>query len=251
MRLKHRQNLYHLTGTDRGRRLERSPPLKPTKVTLFTLFLYISENNISKPIPNKSLVMFEQSYCSRFQSSIVLPQRCCEVYFIFLTVAKSIGDLTTKYYWTPRPPYVTSWIRPCHLKTSLPRCRVWSCTPYYVCTHVFFYVSCTCISAWLPVQWLLSLSSENDGWAKIISIFKLHLQVQRTSRNRTGPVNGVEQRGPTKFDLRANLQKRENLRATSNKMMCKTTDSQDLKLKMEDKWAGHWNYYTTANSNLL
>ena len=116
MRLKHRQNLYHLTGTDRGRRLERSPPLKPTKVTLFTLFLYISENNISKPIPNKSLVMFEQSYCSRFQSSIVLPQRCCEVYFIFLTVAKSIGDLTTKYYWTPRPLTLLAGSAPVTLK---------------------------------------------------------------------------------------------------------------------------------------
>jgi len=45
----------------------------------------------------------------------------------------------------------------------------------------------------------------------------------------------VAQRSPTRFDLRAILQKRENLRATSNKMMCKTTDLQDLKLKMEEK----------------
>jgi len=43
------------------------------------------------------------------------------------------------------------------------------------------------------------------------------------------------QRGPTSFDLRAILQKRENLRAISNKAMFKTTVSQDLKLKMEDK----------------
>jgi len=41
----------------------------------------------------------------------------------------------------------------------------------------------------------------------------------------------LSQRGPTTFDLRAILQKRDNLRATSNKIMCNTTDSQDLKLK--------------------
>jgi len=44
-------------------------------------------------------------------------------------------------------------------------------------------------------------------------------------------LNVVEQRGPTKFDLRAISQKRENLLATSKKMLCKTTDSQYLKLK--------------------
>ena len=37
--------------------------------------------------------------------------------------------------------------------------------------------------------------------------------------------------GPTGFGLWAILQKRKNLRATSNRMMYKTTDSQDLKLK--------------------
>jgi len=45
----------------------------------------------------------------------------------------------------------------------------------------------------------------------------------------------IEQRGPTTFDLRAILQKRDNLWATSNKIMYKTKDSQDLKLKREDK----------------
>jgi len=38
------------------------------------------------------------------------------------------------------------------------------------------------------------------------------------------------QHGPTTFDLRAILQKRDNSRATFNKMMYKTTDSH-LKLK--------------------
>jgi len=40
----------------------------------------------------------------------------------------------------------------------------------------------------------------------------------------------ITRRGPTSFNLRAILQKRENLRATSNKMMYehKTTCSQDL-----------------------
>jgi len=45
--------------------------------------------------------------------------------------------------------------------------------------------------------------------------------------------------GLTSFDLRAILQKRENLRAISNKMMCKTTGTQDLKLKREDKKLRH------------
>jgi len=40
---------------------------------------------------------------------------------------------------------------------------------------------------------------------------------------------------PTRFDLWAILQKHEHLQATSNKMMCKTTDSQDLKLKRKEK----------------
>jgi len=40
-----------------------------------------------------------------------------------------------------------------------------------------------------------------------------------------------QQRGPTAFDQQAILQKRDNSRDTSNKMMYKTTDSQYLKLK--------------------
>jgi len=39
------------------------------------------------------------------------------------------------------------------------------------------------------------------------------------------------QHGPTTFDLQAILQKHDNLKATSNKMMCKTTDSHHLKLE--------------------
>jgi len=34
-------------------------------------------------------------------------------------------------------------------------------------------------------------------------------------------------------------------------MMYKTTDSQDLELKEEDKWVDHSNYPTIANVNLL
>jgi len=53
---------------DQGGRLGRSPPLKLTKVTLFTMILYNARNNMSKPIPNKSLVIFELSHCSRIRS---------------------------------------------------------------------------------------------------------------------------------------------------------------------------------------
>jgi len=44
-----------------------------------------------------------------------------------------------------------------------------------------------------------------------------------------------DQRGPNTIDLRAILQKRDNSRATSHKMMYKTIDSQDLKLKSENR----------------
>jgi len=43
----------------------------------------------------------------------------------------------------------------------------------------------------------------------------------------------VDKRGPAAFDLRANFQKRDNLRASFKKTMYKTTDSQDLKVKKE------------------
>ena len=46
----------------------RSPTLKSKEVTLFTMVLYNSENNTSKPIPNKTFVMFELSYCSRYMA---------------------------------------------------------------------------------------------------------------------------------------------------------------------------------------
>jgi len=41
----------------------------------------------------------------------------------------------------------------------------------------------------------------------------------------------VAQRGPTAFDLRAILQKRDNVRATSTKWCIKQQGSQDLKRK--------------------
>ena len=41
----------------------------------------------------------------------------------------------------------------------------------------------------------------------------------------------LNQRSPTAFDLRVILQKSDNLRATSNKIMYKTTESWDLKIK--------------------
>jgi len=45
----------------------------------------------------------------------------------------------------------------------------------------------------------------------------------------------LQQRGPT-INLPAILQKRDNSLATSNKMMYKTTYSQALKLKRENRW---------------
>jgi len=45
----------------------------------------------------------------------------------------------------------------------------------------------------------------------------------------------MDQRGPTTFDFRAILQKCGNSRATPNKMIYKTTDPQDLKLKRDNR----------------
>ena len=60
--------------------------------------------------------------------------------------------------------------------------------------------------------------------------------------------NRLDQRGPTSYDLQAFY---KNLWTTSNKKMCKMTESHDLKLKREGKWVRHWNFCTTTNSNLL
>ena len=61
-------------------------------------------------------------------------------------------------------------------------------------------------------------------------------------------------RGPTTFSLRGILQKHDNSRATSNKMMYKTTDSQDIKFQRENRlvnWVCHWNYYTNSNKQSI
>ena len=50
--------------------------------------------------------------------SIVLSQQCCDAYFIYLTVAKPLWDLTTKFYWN-RPPPWTYWLEPPLSKQNL------------------------------------------------------------------------------------------------------------------------------------
>jgi len=45
----------------------------------------------------------------------------------------------------------------------------------------------------------------------------------------------LRQRGQTTSELRAILQKRDNLRATSNKMIHKTTNVRNLKRKRKDE----------------
>jgi len=62
-------------------------------------------------------------------------------------------------------------------------------------------------------------------------------------------VNSLIQRGPTTFYLRAILQKRDNLRAVSNKMMYKTTDSQHRKMKKGTYVSA--SFQILHNSNLL
>ena len=60
----------HVYVTQGGYRGGEISPLKLMKVTLFTMILYNSENNIRD-----------------WRPSIYLSQQCCEVYFISLTVA--------------------------------------------------------------------------------------------------------------------------------------------------------------------
>ena len=97
----------------------RSPTLKSKEVTLFTMVLYNSENNISKPILNKTLVMFELSYCSRYKailSSIVLSQQCSEVYVISSYSSEAVMKLTTT---ETSYPNVASWTCPCFWSAKL------------------------------------------------------------------------------------------------------------------------------------
>ena len=77
------------------------------------MFLYSSENTTSKPIPNKTFVMFELSYCSRYMvilSSIALSQQCSEVDIISSYSSEAVMKPTTTEI---SHPDVTSWTRPC------------------------------------------------------------------------------------------------------------------------------------------
>jgi len=69
-------------------------PLKLTKVTLFTIILYNSENGISDI------------------RSIVLSQQCCEVYFISRIVVNPQRDQTTQILLKSAPPNLTGWTCP-------------------------------------------------------------------------------------------------------------------------------------------
>ena len=76
------------------------------------MVLYNSENNISKPIPNKTFIMFELSYCWRYKaimSSIVLSQQCNEVYIISSFSREAVMKLTTTEVSHDN---VTSWTLP-------------------------------------------------------------------------------------------------------------------------------------------
>jgi len=80
-----------------GSRMGAIAPQKPMKVTLFTMVLQIGK---------------QHSRYKAILSSTVLSQQCCEVYFIPLTVAKTLYNLITKYYWNRPSPNLTGWIRP-------------------------------------------------------------------------------------------------------------------------------------------
>jgi len=77
------------------------------------MVLYNSETNTSKSIPNKTFVMFELSYSSRYMailSSIVLSQQCNKEYIISSYSSEAVMKLNTTEI---SHPYVASWTRPC------------------------------------------------------------------------------------------------------------------------------------------
>ena len=113
--LRPKKRIFGTSAPYKQRRIqgERSPTLKSKELTLFTMVLYNSENNISKPFLNKTLVMFELSYCSRYKailSSIVGSQQCSEVYFISSYTSEAVMKLTTTDISYPN---VASWTCPC------------------------------------------------------------------------------------------------------------------------------------------
>jgi len=54
----------------------------------------------------------QHSWYKAILLSSILSQQCCEAYFIFLTVAKLLRDLTTKYYWNCHLPNLIYWLDP-------------------------------------------------------------------------------------------------------------------------------------------
>jgi len=71
--------------------------------------LKTDENNFIR----HSFVQFrkQHSRTNAILSSIVLSLQCCEVYFISITVAKLVWDLTIQDSWNC-PPNRTVWIHP-------------------------------------------------------------------------------------------------------------------------------------------
>jgi len=63
----------------------------------------------------------QHSWYKAILSSTALPQQCCDVYIIPLVTAKSLWDLTTKYYWNRPSPNLTGGIRPCRQQPHLRR----------------------------------------------------------------------------------------------------------------------------------
>ena len=120
-----------------------SPTVKSKRVILFTMFLYSSENTTSKPIPNKTFVMFELSYCSRYMvilSSIALSQQCSEVDIISSYSSEAVMKLTTPLKY---PPLTL-------LAGPAPAFKVRNCTvpPDHVHSEISFSRSCNFPKHW-------------------------------------------------------------------------------------------------------
>jgi len=107
--------LFNVHSSSQGGEIwANDPTKKPTKVTLFAMFLYNSENNKLKPIPNRSLV--ELSNCSWFKPF-------CRPFHSFVTAGlwstlnlsySSEADMRLDYQMLLKShtPYLTGWILP-------------------------------------------------------------------------------------------------------------------------------------------
>jgi len=104
----------------------------------------------------------QHSRCKVILLSIVLSQEGCEVYLIYLAVAKPLWDLTGKYYWNCTLPPYTYWFDPSLTTTRLSHLQLVHKNAFSKRSHYDFILSVS------------SLRSYQLNWKKHkISLFSI------------------------------------------------------------------------------